>query len=331
MMVSVVIPAFNAEQYLSEAVDSVLLQEMNSVEILIVNDGSTDGTSFLITEYEKQYPGIVRGLEHPGRINQGVSRSRLLGLQEAQGEFIALLDADDSFLPGKMEKQLQVFREHPEVIMCHTAAKVQNENVSGLKAYTARKKDFAPFEENRQYQLLDQPYRLQYCPICNSSVLVRCESMRSAFRAIPQAYQCEDWLTSCLLAQAGSFYYIDEPLVTYRIHADSFTENHSRDQLKQTFGEIEFYASLSVLAVQEELRFEAEQRLVEKINLLRFLYAQGGAINELEESKSLLSEGWHARLIWERDVYQKRLNKMNQHFSVRLLRRVGILPKWERP
>ena len=268
---------------------------------------------------------MVRLLEHPNGANCGVSQTRLLGIRQARGNYVAFLDADDCFLPGKLVRQLGTMEEYPEVVLCHSAAALLNENLKGVKALTARKQGFDPFAEDRLYLLLEQDYRLRSCPICNSSILVRRELLLSAFRAIPQAYQCEDWLTACLLAQKGPFYYLNEPLVEYRIHEESYTEQNSRDQLKQTFGTIEFYASLSVLATDQKLRREASEGLIEKINLLRQIYAQGDEVKAFATDQEIDLDAWHSKLAWERDVVRERLKCMNSNVWVRLLRRLKLL------
>ncbi len=325
--VSIVIPAYNAEAFLPMALTSALLQEGVSFEILVVDDGSKDRTADIVRESSSRNPDSVFLLQHLNGENRGVSQSRLLGISQARGEYVAFLDADDCFLPGKLRQQVNFLNSNPDVILSHTSARLLNDDVGKFRQISANKIGFNPFGESGVYNLLEQDYRLKRCPICNSSVLVRRKPLQHAFKAIPQAYQCEDWLTWCLLAQRGNFYYLDEPLVEYRIHANSFTEQNSRDQLKQTFGTIEFYASLSVLAEDAKLRQEAEQRLLEKVNLLRRIYAQGDVARAFFDGDDLALNDWHARLIWERDAFADRVHRLNANIWVRLLRRLGLIPK----
>lgn len=104
--ISVVIPAFNAERFLREAIESVLRQSLAPEEILVVNDGSTDGTAELCRRM-----GAVTLIDLP---HGGVSRARNAGVAAAAGDLIAFLDADDFWLPSKLEKQVQLLELQPE-------------------------------------------------------------------------------------------------------------------------------------------------------------------------------------------------------------------------
>ncbi len=112
-LVSVVIPTFNRSYILRTAIDSVLNQTYQNIEILVVDDGSTDATAQAVAGYGPK----VRYFHQP---NGGVSSARNLGLRQARGEFIALLDSDDAWLPWKVEAQLAVFRAMPQVGMVWT-------------------------------------------------------------------------------------------------------------------------------------------------------------------------------------------------------------------
>lgn len=104
-LVSIVMPVFNGAQFLAEAVDSVRAQFYSNWELFICDDGSTDGTEELARAYAEQEPRRIRVLAHPGHENLGVSATRNLALRHALGELIALLDADDVWLPHKLEEQ----------------------------------------------------------------------------------------------------------------------------------------------------------------------------------------------------------------------------------
>jgi glycosyltransferase involved in cell wall biosynthesis len=118
-LVSIITPFFNAEAYFEEAIESVIAQTYDHWELLLVDDGSTDGSTAIAQRYAQQYPDKVHYLEHEGHQNRGKSTSRNLGIHEARGEFIALLDADDVYLPEKLEKQVAILQEHPEAGMVY--------------------------------------------------------------------------------------------------------------------------------------------------------------------------------------------------------------------
>lgn len=113
-LVSTVIPTYNRREELPRAIDSALAQSYGNQEILVVDDGSTDGTAQMLAE---RYGDRVRCI---CRANGGVSRARNQGMREARGEFIALLDSDDEWLPAKLEKQVALLQAHADwgMVLC---------------------------------------------------------------------------------------------------------------------------------------------------------------------------------------------------------------------
>jgi glycosyltransferase involved in cell wall biosynthesis len=105
-LVSVIIPAFNAERYLERAIDSVLSQTYSSIELIVVDDGSVDSTADICRSYGDR-------IRYFYQENQGVSVARNRGIEEANGEYIAFLDADDWYLPNKLEDQVAALELHP--------------------------------------------------------------------------------------------------------------------------------------------------------------------------------------------------------------------------
>jgi glycosyltransferase involved in cell wall biosynthesis/SAM-dependent methyltransferase len=116
-LVSVVAIFLNADGFLEEAIDSVLAQTHTEWELLLVDDGSSDRSSAIARGYAARDPRRVRYLDHPGHKNLGMSASRNLGLQHARGDYLALLDADDVWLPEKLERQVAILQAHPEVAL----------------------------------------------------------------------------------------------------------------------------------------------------------------------------------------------------------------------
>lgn len=114
-IVSVIIIFLDAGPFLEEAIGSVFAQTCASWELLLVDDGSTDGSSAIARRWTQRHPDRVRYLEHPGHRNLGTSRSRNLGLAQARGEFVGFLDADDVWVPAKLEQQVAHLRSHPDV------------------------------------------------------------------------------------------------------------------------------------------------------------------------------------------------------------------------
>lgn len=106
-LVSVIMPAYNARPYIAEAINSVLEQEYPHIELIVIDDGSSDGTA----ECAESFGDGVKVIR---QANAGVAAARNKGLAEARGELIAFLDADDVWLPGKLKAQVEYLLAHPE-------------------------------------------------------------------------------------------------------------------------------------------------------------------------------------------------------------------------
>jgi glycosyltransferase involved in cell wall biosynthesis len=105
------------EHFFAEAIRSVFAQTCDRWELLLVDDGSRDGSSVFARSHARRHPDRIRYFQHPDHANRGTGASRQLGIDEARGEFVAFLDADDIFLPEKLERQLAILRAHPAAAM----------------------------------------------------------------------------------------------------------------------------------------------------------------------------------------------------------------------
>ena len=118
-LVSVIIIFFNAEQFLAQAVKSVLNQTYAHWELLLVDDGSRDGSRAIADRYAASYPEKVRVLAHAGNQNRGKGATRNLGIRHATGKYLAFLDADDLWLKNKLEEQAAILEKYPRVGMLY--------------------------------------------------------------------------------------------------------------------------------------------------------------------------------------------------------------------
>lgn len=116
-LVSVIIPFLNAEKYFREAIESVLAQTYTEWELILVDDGSTDGSTQIALDYKNRYEGRVIYTEHEGHLNKGISASRNLGFRSARGNYIAMLDADDAWTKYKLGQQMEIFQTYPDAGM----------------------------------------------------------------------------------------------------------------------------------------------------------------------------------------------------------------------
>ncbi|WP_369726005.1 glycosyltransferase family 2 protein [Bradyrhizobium sp. LLZ17] len=136
--VSCIIIVYNGEEFLGEAVESVLAQSFADWELLIVDDGSTDSSRGIAQRFAQAFPGNIRSLCHADGRNHGMSSTRNLGLSHARGDYVAFLDADDVWLPNKLMAQVAVLDAQPDVGATYGRALIWHSWVEG----TAKEADF---------------------------------------------------------------------------------------------------------------------------------------------------------------------------------------------
>jgi len=223
--VSVVMPVYNAERFLSEAIESVLQQTYASWELLLIDDGSTDGSRALAERYASEHPERIRTLHHPGQQNLGASATRNLGILHARGEYLALLDADDVWLPQKLAEQVPLLDSHPEVGMVYGSA-------FWWYSWTEKSKDFARdrvdppgFPSQRD---IEPPHLLLSClrerspmPLPTTVLLRRevVDRVRGFEERLPVVYDDQAFFTKLLLIVR--VLPVDTCWAKYRRHSDS--------------------------------------------------------------------------------------------------------------
>jgi glycosyltransferase involved in cell wall biosynthesis len=114
-LISVVLCFYNEEKFLKEAIDSVMNQDYENWELILVDDGSSDNSTNIACKFANEHPDKILYLEHPHHANRGLSASRNVGIKKTNGEFVAFIDADDVWLPEKLSEQIKIFDNNPEV------------------------------------------------------------------------------------------------------------------------------------------------------------------------------------------------------------------------
>ncbi len=117
--VSILTPFLNTETFIGEAVESVLSQSLDSWELLLIDDGSTDGSREIARGFASRFPDRIRSLDHPNNEHRGVSAARNLGLRHARGQYLAFLDSDDVYFSHKLSQQVSILDSLPSVSMLY--------------------------------------------------------------------------------------------------------------------------------------------------------------------------------------------------------------------
>lgn len=205
--ISVLMPVYNGERYLQEAVESILAQTFTDLELIIVDDGSTDHTSEILTRFQDPRVRLVRNEN-----NQGIVKSRNIGLKAARGEYIACMDADDVSLPRRFAKQVEFLDSHPEVGVMGTGVLVMDS--SGLRTL------------RRQIITEHQVMRWGLCfftPIMHSTVMMRRKVAEEAGGYRQEMVLAEDYDLWRRLSDVTRLANLPDELVFLRRHNTNVT------------------------------------------------------------------------------------------------------------
>jgi len=213
--VSVIIITFNRPQYVCEAVDSVLGQTFNDFEVIVVDDGSASKTKEALEKYGSRIQYIFQ--DHKGR-----SVARNTGINAAKGEYIAFLDDDDAWLPGKLEKQVAFLDSHPEIGLVHAFIESMDEDGRPLPRETKKRR-----KSYRKAGRLGYNYQgmSRLCAVSIPTVLLRKECLDKAALFDPGMKSFEDWDFYLRLVLKYKIGIIREPLSRIRLHKMCITQN----------------------------------------------------------------------------------------------------------
>ena len=219
-MITVIIPLYNKVRTIARTLDTVFQQTYTDYEIVIVDDGSTDGSADVVRAIGDSRIRLI------SQTNAGVSAARNRGIEEARGEFVAFLDADDEWKPDYLETQMQLVEKYPQCHVFATRYETRNEDGNTTPAII-RKLPFADTDG-----ILGNYFLVASCsqpPLFTSAVMVR----RTAIQAVggfPVGIASgEDLLTWARLASQGDIAYAITPKVSFTIEGYEVTSKPKRD------------------------------------------------------------------------------------------------------
>ncbi len=202
-LVSVVIPAYNAERTIRVTLDSVLGQTVDDVEVIVVDDGSSDGTAGLVRAVPDERVRVLT------QRNAGHAAARNTGIGDARGQFVAVVDADDLWVPQKLERQLEYFRRQPGVGAVHASAVHVDDSLRPLFIGYCRE------GENRLLDVLC----FRGLPGVMCTLMVKRELLNELGGFDPSLIILQDWELAIRLARRGQLHSLSQPLALYRVHA----------------------------------------------------------------------------------------------------------------
>ncbi|MCH2228037.1 MAG: glycosyltransferase [Candidatus Caenarcaniphilales bacterium] len=272
-LISVVIPSYNQAKYVADNINSILQQTYKNFEIIFIDDGSTDNTE----EVLKPFIDKDSRLKYFKQVNSERAVARSYGISKAEGKYVCLVDSDDTWLPNKLETQLNIMENNPNIVLCYAAvnrinpenkplanASRQQKGASGLVYFHLLKRNFVP----------------SVTPMIRKSALDQVGTQVTDF--IPY----EDWDFWLRLSRFGEFFHIIEPLGNYRIHPGQSVQNVKAEKIEEvTLKVLDANTNIDNFdAVKEHLPvkvssdndlskiLEAEKREAYSLAYLRFAY-----------------------------------------------------------
>ena len=232
-LVSVIMPSYNAEKYIAESIRSVLDQTYRNVELIIVDDGSTDRTAEIARSFSERDARVKYFLQP----NQKVASAKNTGIREARGEFLAFIGSDDLWLREKLEQQVvKIAETGVDVLFSEGFLFRDNDTADETRTFSTLKGKFSG-EEMFEMLLFDNR-------VPDLSVLMRRDAAHRAglFDESPAFYYgCEDYDFWFRMAKAGAtFYGMQERLVRYRVHTHSMSGNKV-EMMRATIATIKKY------------------------------------------------------------------------------------------
>ena len=218
-LLSVVMPVYNAEQYITQAVESILNQTYKKFEFIIVDDTSTDSTYKILRDFKEKDERIslIRNKE-----NLGVTKSLNKAIAKALGKYIVRMDADDWSYPERFKLQMTLMEKNPKVVVSGSYVEVCD---SKLKTKYVRK-----------YNIDDSSIRrhlFRYSPFAHPATIWKAETLKNE-RYNEVINVSQDYELYFRIGKIGKFMNLDKPLLKLRMHEQSISTTMSNAQLKNT-------------------------------------------------------------------------------------------------
>ena len=228
--VSVIMPSFNHDKYIREAVDSVLRQTFKDWELIIVDDGSTDQSVDIIWEYVNKYPDKIKLLTHPNHENRNIAQTYRLGIKNTTGDYVAFLESDDIWLEDSLFMKIKAFDKHNDIVLTYTDVEIFGEKGTWRENRESVIKNIR--KTNNKHK--NKPFYASELRNKNivpsfSTVMAKRDVFDNVDFSIPKEY--EMWLDLWLwrqLSLKGKFFYIPRKTAKWRIHKASYNSKIDR-------------------------------------------------------------------------------------------------------
>lgn len=224
MKISIITASYNYAQYIEDTINSVLNQDYTDWELIVVDDGSSDNSVEIIKEFCKKDERI-KLFQHKNGLNKGLKETLLLGIEKAQGNWIAFLESDDIFKPDNLSKKIEIIKKYPNVKLIFNKVEFLTEEKR------PQQKIFEKTQRNLSKKIFPKnmfkAFFINNQILTFSCVMVESKTLKSAdFNSPVDALL--DWWLWVNLAYKNQFYYIDEELTKWRLHAESYIKQSKK-------------------------------------------------------------------------------------------------------
>lgn len=237
---------YNNETYLNDAVESILNQTFQNLELILIDDGSTDSTPDIIKEFNDS-----RIITLKNNLNKGLAASLNYGITQAQGKYIARMDSDDISHPERLEKQFNFMENNPQTGLCGTFVETLSEN-------KPQKFEYSTDPEKVRCELLFYP------AVAHPSVMIRAEVLKKNNLAYDESFKyAQDYDLWARLSEHTPITNIPEILLTYRVHPKTITSEARSEQL--TFARQirnRYFTKLNINPSEEEINIHESLRIL---------------------------------------------------------------------
>ena len=308
--ISVVMPVYNGEKYIEEAIDSILNQTFSDFEFIIIDDGSTDKTESIIKSYNDKRIKYIKNEK-----NLGVARSLNKGLDIAQGEYIARMDADDISLPKRFKKQLRYMSKHKDIAVCGSAIELfGGEKVKKVYTVTGT--------ENMKINML-----FGSC-LYHPTVMMRASIVKKdGYRYDEEYDKVEDFELWTRIIYRYKINNVKNVLLRYRKHENQVTQNYTTAH-KEVLSKVmcNFLEVLGVDSEDDERRafidfclhdFNYNTQLISLISIFNNIYFENKKTGFFDKRKlkKYLSQITFSCLIKQKGISRKNLLQLCKYIS----------------
>jgi len=295
-LVSVVMPVHNAEEFIGEAIESILNQTYKHFELIIIDDASTDASWPIIEKNRRIHPKQIKTLHLSRSLGRSGDPATNIGISKARGKYIAKMDADDIAHPQRLEKQVNFLEKNSDIFMVGSQAYVIDKEgkIIGRKN--------TPLNHNDIYNNF-----FLYCYICHPSLMFRNLRMDGDFYQIKFPYFNEYFNFFKLMNQGKKVANLSDYLIYYRIHG----KNNSFSNIKKKF--------LSTLAIKKEFVFKFGYEPT--LSQILYTFAQSFFVFLLPDKVVTFLYLLSRRVIDPKDLFCGIKNRLSPYFS--LIKRFG--------